>query len=70
MIDGHVDLPIAVREWYGNNINKINLNKQVRRNTTSTSYTDTKCLRKGASVEVCSLYSLLISISNVREKVD
>lgn len=30
MIDGHVDLPIAVREWYGNDINKINLNKQVR----------------------------------------
>ena len=29
VIDGHVDLPIFVREAYGNDINKINLEKQV-----------------------------------------
>lgn len=30
VIDGHVDLPIFVRELYGNNINKIDLEEQVR----------------------------------------
>jgi hypothetical protein len=29
VIDGHVDLPIFVREAYGNNINKVELEKQV-----------------------------------------
>jgi hypothetical protein len=29
VIDGHVDLPIFVREAYGNDINKIELEKQV-----------------------------------------
>ena len=29
VIDGHVDLPIFVREAYGHDINKINLDKQV-----------------------------------------
>ena len=29
VIDGHVDLPILVREAYGNDINKIDLEKQV-----------------------------------------
>jgi len=29
VIDGHVDLPIFVREAYANDINKIDLEKQV-----------------------------------------
>lgn len=30
MIDGHVDLPIYVREMYANDIRRINLEKLVR----------------------------------------
>jgi hypothetical protein len=29
VIDGHVDLPIFVRELYANNIDKVDLEKQV-----------------------------------------
>lgn len=43
VIDGHVDLPIAVREWYGNDINKINLHKQVCLSFTSCSSNGQSC---------------------------